>query len=189
MKTAPTTVSRFVLSSLVACFVLLEVTGAAPAAQNLPMETADHWYVSCYGERCSMSSILSGVDGFEITLGLHFHRSTGKLTALAAMAPADADRDRGVEIGFRDASDSRKSIVVVTVPLAPCDATSCMGSTEADPATAAHDLQADFIDNMHKYPMLTASYHAKGQRKTVMEDSSRFKADYQTLLAELKKPQ
>lgn len=136
-----------------------------------------------------MSSILSTTEGFEITLGLHFQRSTGKLTAVAAKAPADADRERGIEIGFLDASEPQKSTVAFTVPLAPCDDTGCMGSTESDPATASRDLKADFIDNIHKYQTLTASYHTKGQRKTITEDSANFRAEYQNLLAEMKKPQ
>lgn len=169
-----------------AASLVLALTSAASAAEP-------RWYVSCYGGRCSMSSILSGAEGFEITLGLHFQRSTGKLTAVAAKAPADADRERGIEIGFLDASapqkGPQKSMVAFTVPLAPCDDAGCMGSTESDPATASRDLKADFIDNIHKYQTLTASYHAKGQRKTLTEDSANFRAEYQNLLAEMKKPQ
>lgn len=174
-------------ASACAASLVLALTSSALAAE-------DRWYVDCYGKRCSMSRILPGEEGagaakFEITLGLHFERSTGKLAALAAMAPADADRDRGIEIGFRDTSSSQANKVVITVPLAPCDAASCMGSTEFDPSTASRDLQAEFVDNIHKYQMLTASYHAKGQRKTAMEDSGKFRAEYQNLLAEMKKPQ
>lgn len=165
--------------------------------QNLRTRAPDHWYVRCYGGRCSLSHNLLGEEGagspgsasFEITLGLHFERSTGKLTALAARAPADADRDRGIEIGFLDIPEPQKSAVVITVPLAPCDDTSCMGSVESDPSRVGGDLQVNFIDNILKYQMLTASYHAKGQRKTAVEDGGHFRAGYQILLAEMKKPQ
>ena len=175
-----------------AASLVLALTSSALAADKQSADVADPWYVACYGRRCSMSHNLLGKEPgaapFEITLGLHFDRSTGKLSAVAAKAPPDADHDRGIEISFMDGSDPQKTTVAFTVPLAPCDDTGCMGSIEFGPS-AGRDLQADFVENVMKHQVLAVSYHTKGQRKAAMENARHFRAEYPNLLAEMKKPQ
>ncbi|MHB1206679.1 MAG: invasion associated locus B family protein [Rhodospirillaceae bacterium] len=152
------------------------------------------WDVQCHDDICTMSHLMSAKyqgKSNTVAAALQFDRATGKPRFLIVAAPPGADRDAGAEVAFFDPPDApgRRESVLVTLPFAKCDATSCIARVGSDTTQADRDLQLRIVDNALRYPWMGVGYHAAGERVAALEQTDQFKTDYQTLLAELKKPQ
>ena len=166
----------------------------AQQGQDTGMRQVLGWDVQCRDKICTMTHFLpfehNGKKG-HMAAALQFDRASGKPTTLIVQVPPDADRERGAEIAFfdRPKTPTSRELTVFAMSFAQCDQTSCIARITSDPSNPDRDLQVSFVENALNYSAIGVGYHVGGERAVATGTTSQFKPDYQTLLAELKKPQ
>ncbi len=152
------------------------------------------WDVQCRDKICTMTHFIpfehNGKRG-HMAAALQFDRASGKPNTLIVQVPPDADREQGAEIAFfdRPQTPASREPAVFAMRFAQCDETSCIARITSDPSNPDRDLQASFVENALSHSTIGMSYHIGGERAVTTDSTRQFKPDYQTLLAELKKPQ
>jgi hypothetical protein len=128
-------------------------------------------------------------------VAVDFDRTTGEPTTSVVLVPATADCKAGVHIGFVDTPVfdqnskpvPRREPVYFTMPIHECDQQYCSAGINNGPGN--RDIREHFIKNFSEHAFFTVIYEENGEHREFLELTTMFTADYQTLLAELKKPQ
>ena len=180
-------------------FLVSAVAGFAPAtmaAEFIPgarNEQPAGWSSKCRDKDCllrhEMSAVYKGA-AKKISFLLQFDRATSKPYSLLVSLPPDAEPSTSVELGFFDPPDAptHRDLVGIEVPITRCDRTSCIAQALSDQSQANRDIQKQIIDNLLNFPAVIVTYHLQGDRAVTIEPTAGFKTDYQTFLADLKKP-
>ncbi len=166
----------------------------AEQGQDTGMRQVVGWDVQCRDAICTMSHFIpfehNGKRDY-MAAALQFDRASGKPNTLIVQVPPDADREVGAEIGFfdRPKAPTNRAPAAFRMRFAQCDQTSCIARIASDPSDPDRDLQASFVENILNHSAIGISYHIGGRLVVATDSTVQFKPDYQTLLAELKKPQ
>lgn len=152
------------------------------------------WDVQCRDKICTMSHIAVAERGgkqYHVAAALQFDRATGKPNSMVVSVPPDADREPGAEVAFAGPPDEPgyRKLVILSLKIVQCDRTSCIARVFSDASNSDRDIQANIIENAQHYSMIGVGYYVGGEQGASLESTDQFRMGYQTLQAELKKPQ